>query len=208
MNPIDRNAAILWARAVFANPTKYYILDTETTGLHNPEIIELAVIDLDETMIINQRFKPKTEIEPRASQIHGIINQVLADKPEWGIIADRFEQIIADRTLLVYNLDFDSEAIFHTYSVHDLLSPSITGECVMQWYSQFVGNWNEYRQSYKWQKLTGGDHSAIGDCLATLKVIKQMAATNLELPLDEISTTAQPIVIKPIDYAAMPINTQ
>jgi DNA polymerase III subunit epsilon len=193
MHRIDRKAAILWARQIVANPTKYYILDTETTGLHQPEIVELAVIDLEETTIINQRFKPKTQIEPGATAVHGIINQVLADKPEWGLIADRFEKIIGDRTLLAYNFEFDAEAIFHTYSVHDLLSPSLNGECVMKWYSQFVGDWNDYRHRYRWQKLTGGDHSAIGDCLATLKVIKNMAATNLELPLEEISTDLEPI---------------
>jgi DNA polymerase III subunit epsilon len=187
MNPSDRNAAILWARAVLANATNYYILDTETTGIYSPEIIEVAVIDLEETMIINQRFKPKKQIEHGATAIHGITNKMLLDKPKWGIIADRFEQIIGERKLLVYNLDFDSEAIFHTYSVHDLLSPSITGECVRQWYSQFVGDWNDYRQNYKSQKLTGGDHSAIGDCLATLKVIKEMAATNLDVLLEEMS---------------------
>jgi hypothetical protein len=33
---------------------------------------------------------------------------------------------------------------------------------------------NDYHQFYTWQKLPGGDHSALGDCLATLKVIKDM----------------------------------
>jgi DNA polymerase-3 subunit epsilon len=42
-------------------------------------------------------------------------------------------------------------------------------------YSKYVGEWNDYRKDFKWQKLQGGDHSALGDCRATLEVIKKMA---------------------------------
>lgn len=47
--------------------------------------------------------------------------------------------------------------------------------CAMQWYSQWVGEWNDYHGNYKWQKLPGGNHTAYGDCLATLLVIEKMA---------------------------------
>jgi DNA polymerase-3 subunit epsilon len=40
----------------------------------------------------------------------------------------------------------------------------------------FVGDWNDYHDNYKWHKLRGGDHSALGDCLATLELIRQMAS--------------------------------
>jgi DNA polymerase-3 subunit epsilon len=42
-------------------------------------------------------------------------------------------------------------------------------------YARFIGEWNSYYNSYKWQKLDGGDHTALGDCLATLEVIRVMA---------------------------------
>ena len=42
-------------------------------------------------------------------------------------------------------------------------------------YAKFVGEWNNYHGNYRWQKLEGGDHSAAGDCLATLEVIRTMA---------------------------------
>jgi len=29
--------------------------------------------------------------------------------------------------------------------------------------------------NYRWQRLPGGDHSALSDCLATLKVLQAMA---------------------------------
>ncbi len=40
---------------------------------------------------------------------------------------------------------------------------------------KYMGEWNYYHQSYKWPKLQGGDHTAVGDCQATLRVINEMA---------------------------------
>jgi hypothetical protein len=42
-------------------------------------------------------------------------------------------------------------------------------------YSNWIGEWSDYHQSNRWQRLPGGDQSALGDCRATLAVIKRMA---------------------------------
>jgi DNA polymerase III subunit epsilon len=175
----DRNAAILWARSIFDRAHEYFILDTETTGLDNPEVIELAIIDPSGLMVINQRFKPKAWIEPGATKIHGITNEMLHRCPEWSVVADRLTNILTQRTLLIYNARFDNNAIFNSYNAHVVYHPLLDSQCVMQWYSQFVGDWNEYRGGYRWQKLPNGDHSALGDCLATLEVLKRMANSSL-----------------------------
>lgn len=45
----------------------------------------------------------------------------------------------------------------------------------MKVYSAFVGEWSDYHKSFKFQRLTGGDHTAIGDCKATLALLKKMS---------------------------------
>jgi DNA polymerase III subunit epsilon len=175
----DRNQAILWARLVLKHPDKYYILDTETTGLENAEIIELGIIDLAGNEIISQRFCPTVKVEPGATQIHGLDNLILDPEPPFYSIMDRLEPLLADRITLIYNAMFDYTAMSHTYNVWNSDLPVFRNGCVMHWYSQFCGEWNDYRGSYRWQKLPGGDHSAIGDCKATLSVIKHMAETEL-----------------------------
>jgi DNA polymerase-3 subunit epsilon len=45
-------------------------------------------------------------------------------------------------------------------------------------HAEWVGEWNDYHGSFRWQKLVGGDHSALGDCLATLETIRKMAESN------------------------------
>ncbi|NJO78661.1 MAG: hypothetical protein HC827_09085 [Cyanobacteria bacterium RM1_2_2] len=56
----------------------------------------------------------------------------------------------------------------------------------MKWYSQWVGEWNELHGDYRWQKLPSGDHSALGDCRATLTIIQEMAASYS--PIDPAQT--------------------
>jgi DNA polymerase III subunit epsilon len=184
----DRNKAILWAQEILADPESYYILDTETTGLNDPEIIELALMDLDERVIINQRFNPKSEVEAGATAVHGLTNEMLARYPRWEVAADLLEKILLERELLIYNFSFDHNALWMTHKSPDRTFPEFRGYCVMHWYNQFCGEWNDYHGNYRWQKLPGGDHSAIGDCLATLAVIKHMAESPMGfdlLPLEQ-----------------------
>lgn len=189
MNQItqDRNTAIKWARSVLDRSSEYYILDTETTGLDHPEVIELAVIDLDGQMILNQRFCPRQTIEPGATAVHGLDRSMLIDKPTWDICAESIDKILRDRKILIYNFRYDYQAIQNTYRLHYGEGSMFGGECVMAWYSQFFGHWDDRRKSYRWQKLTGGDHTALGDCLATLDLIYRMAGWE---PTDDLPSTA------------------
>jgi DNA polymerase III subunit epsilon len=185
----DRNEAIFWSQNIIEHPENYYILDTETTGLENPEIIELGVIDLAGKEIINQRFRPTVQVSEGAFAIHGLTNQLLQHEPPFYSFMERLEKEIFPRTVLIYNPAFDHNALWHTYNTYNSDLPGFETNCVMHWYSQFCGEWNDYRGSYRWQKLPGGDHSAIGDCRATLDVIKHMAESPLGLGLLPLEDT-------------------
>jgi DNA polymerase-3 subunit epsilon len=175
----DRNKSIEWARSILLRPRDYYILDTETTGLDEPEIIELAVIDLEHEVIINQQFCPIKDVEKGASRIHGLTKAKLSGKPIWKDYGNLIRSIISNRTILIYNAGYDISALDYTATRHDLSPYDLRTDCVMHCYSQFVGEWNDWHWNYRWQKLPGGDHTALGDCIATLSVIKQMAAATI-----------------------------
>ena len=46
----------------------------------------------------------------------------------------------------------------------------------MRQYARFVGEPSKRGGDYRSQKLPGGDHTALGDALATLRLIEVMAA--------------------------------
>lgn len=78
--------------------------------------------------------------------------------------------------VIIFNSGYDWPLIEAACARHGLAvpAPSIV-ECAMMQYSTWVGDWNDYRGNYRWQKLPSGDHSALGDARATLKVLRTMA---------------------------------
>jgi DNA polymerase-3 subunit epsilon len=86
-------------------------------------------------------------------------------------------RIAEGRVVVIYNKAYDLRLIRQSLARFSAPLPFAPArvECAMLQYADYVGDWNEYHQNFKWPKLAGGDHSAVGDCLATLEVIKKMA---------------------------------
>jgi DNA polymerase III subunit epsilon len=175
-----RASSIQWAKDILAIPAdQLLILDTETTGLDNTaEIVQLSIIDGAGDVVINTFVHPTRPIPPEATAIHHITNQDVAVAPKWETVFTLLQKIVEGKTLVIYNKDYDLRLIKQSSIAAGISFPVIgckDVQCAMQAYSEFVGEWNDYRGSFRWQKLTGGDHSALGDCRATLDLIRKMA---------------------------------
>lgn len=183
MNELD---CIRAARAVLRD-IDAIILDTETTGLYPCEIVQIAIIDLSGKTLLNTLVKPTRKIEARAAAIHGITENTVSNAPTFKDIYEQVKSVINKKTVLIYNADFDGSVLDLCCEVYGLSKFEYSEFCVMYLYSEFVGEWNDYHQSNKWQKLPGGDHTALGDCLATLEVIKYIG----QAPVDEVKLAAR-----------------
>lgn len=170
----DRAQAARWASLILKQDN-ILILDSETTGLEG-EIIELAIINIRGETAYNQRFKPSLPVEEGAMWVHGLTPEVLEGEPRFTDEYPKIKDLLTSANLvLIYNADFDVARLRQTCQLYSLPVIKFTDDCVMTWYAQFYGEWSNYWQSYKWQPLSGGDHSALGDCRATLDVLKHMA---------------------------------
>ena len=181
----DRHAAIAWAQAVLARKRGFVIMDTETTGLgEDAEIIQLAVIDLDGKTLFNENMQPTALalIPDEATAIHGLTMAELEGCPTFAELAEPLEAALGERDIIAYNAAFDSRMYRQTLALAGGFEPLGVWTCAMLEYAKFVGEWNDYRQSYRWHKLQGGDHTALGDCLATLALIQSMAEAPLAAP--------------------------
>lgn len=88
-----RRVEVLPASAVpgFARPTEvewkrgiWLVVDTETTGLDVPDIVELGAVLMQEGRVIERRnvlLRPSKPIDPRASAVHGIYDRHVAGVP-------------------------------------------------------------------------------------------------------------------------------
>jgi hypothetical protein len=80
----DRVNAVRWAQEILRTPQHWRILDTETTGLDDRDrIVEIAVVDLAGTSLLNTLIKPTGEwfMSPGAEAVHGITPDELEEAP-------------------------------------------------------------------------------------------------------------------------------
>lgn len=187
----DREQASQWARELLQRDN-WLILDTETTGLGNDaQICQLGTLSSSNPDGWQTYVKPTIPIEPAATQIHGISYEQVKDAPYFDEILIDLMKISASRDIVIFNAEFDLRLIRQSAKVRGIQLAFPTSDrrgcriflnggsihCAMLMFSQWVGEWNDYHGDYKWQRLPGGDHSALGDCRATLQVIQTMAAT-------------------------------
>lgn len=177
-NPKHLQESIDWAKSVLDQPDRYVILDTETTGLGTyDEVIQIGVIDPLGSVLLDRLIKParNTHIPREATAIHRITMAMLENMPRYNEIAGMLESVVQGRTIVTYNAEFDRRLLTQSAEFAGAFAPPGPWECAMLQYSQFVGNWDRYANAYRWQKLWGGDHTALGDCRATLARIQEMA---------------------------------
>lgn len=182
--PLSSLAAL---RAVVALEN-FVILDTETTGLNDGEICQIAIIDHQGKTLLDQLVKPTRPIPFDAQRIHGIGNDQVKDAPGWGDVAPRVKDLLTGKDVIVYNAVYDRKMMHKSAEYAGIekidwktLSPWY---CAMEAYAEFYGEWNDYRQSFRWQKLSfaaqqcgvevKNAHNALGDCLMTLGVVRYM----------------------------------
>jgi len=175
-----RKQAALWSRELLKrDPDTWVILDTETTGLgNNAEVIQIGVIDSRGNVLMdNVLVKPTIPIPADATAIHHITNEMVQDAPSFLDVMPQLREVVEGKLLVIYNAQYDMRLLVQSGKAHGAyLEIGIEGfTCVMLQYAEWFGDWNDYHKSFRWQKLQGGDHSALGDCRATLEVIKKMA---------------------------------
>lgn len=175
------NKAIRWARSALDTPG-VVILDTETTGLYDEaQVIQLAILSITGQALFDSYLRPSVSIEPGAAAVHGLTIEMLANAPTivdvWPVVS-----VILDSatSIVVYNAEFDHGRLCETLRAWGLDEmPYDKFSCAMHAYSEYVNQWSNYHRSFRWQKLPAGDHTALGDCRATLEVLRTMAESQL-----------------------------
>ncbi|MEW9123794.1 MAG: 3'-5' exonuclease [Thermotaleaceae bacterium] len=153
----------------------YVILDNETTGLEDyDEIVEIAIIDLNDNVLLNTFVMPTVNISEEAESVHGISHERLVKEnaPGWETIYPMVKEILENKTVLAYNAEFDARMIRQSCKAVGIKSASIKYECLMQ---NVMLAWNT--DQYVSLKHAAGenyqDHRALGDCRLCLDIISR-----------------------------------
>ncbi|EKO3911247.1 3'-5' exonuclease [Vibrio fluvialis] len=166
------------------------ILDTETTGLDSSaRIVEISLIDAESGLTLYSGLvNPMIQIPAEATAIHGITNEDVADKPTFDVVWNEIKDFLFEQHVIVYNFDYDYRLIKQSLSDFDYPLANLIhffggGLCAMAWYAEFYGDWNDFHECYKWQRLTIAcaqqnidvsdltAHRALADCEMTRRLI-------------------------------------
>lgn len=167
----------------------YLVLDCETTGLDSTsEICQIAIIDSSANVLLDTLVKPVHPIPAQATAIHGITDEMVKDAPRFPV-REIFD-LLDERNVIIYNASYDVSMLYRAErAIDNPLDVNwhkvFTSYCAMETFAEIYGDYNEYRNSYRWQKLSTAcayykiksvdAHNALADCLMTLEVCKMMA---------------------------------
>ena len=112
------------------------VLDTETTGLEHSQghrVIEIGCVELLDRRITRNQFhcylNPDREIDAGAIEVHGITNEMLADKPYFADVADEFLAYINGAELVIHNAAFDVGFLNHELGLLGKNSTTVETGC-------------------------------------------------------------------------------
>jgi DNA polymerase III epsilon subunit-like protein len=124
--------------------TRPAFVDTETTGFRSDsEIIEIAAIDFDGSVLVDSLVQPVREIDRRALEVHGITLDSLVRAPRWPVVWPQLRPLLAaQRSIGAYNAPFDRRLLRQTnsqYGIGEQDEPkSHAWFCVQQLMVRFV----------------------------------------------------------------------
>ncbi len=180
----DRANVVQWVQK-FLETDDWVILDCETTGLGDAEIVEIAIIGYQKETLLNTFVKPSIPIPNDAIAVHGITDQMIANAPTFTDIHPQIVEILDGKRILIYNAEADRNFLNYCCKLYKL--PKIKFKdrtfCLMTWYAQWCGDYSSYWGDYRWQPL-GGGHKALGDCLTAFDRLMEIAKDdpNFNLP--------------------------
>lgn len=163
-------------------------IDTETTGLchQSDEVLEISIINENGDILLDTLVKPTHKTEwPEAQAIHGITPEMIRgnNAPTLKSLAPTIASIIHEADQVVaYNVAYDKPFIEDAGILSDF-NDQTPWFCAMEAFAEVYGVWDQYRNQYKWQKLTkaaehvghkwqGEAHRSLADCQATLSIWK------------------------------------
>jgi DNA polymerase-3 subunit epsilon len=117
----------------------------------------------------------------------------LVDAPGFPDVYPRLVSALKGQRVVAYNADFDSRLLEQACEQYNLpVIETQAWQCAMKRYAQYHGQWNGAHNSFTWLSLTAacrkervsaaGAHSALGDCLLTLRLIQRLAAAGTSAP--------------------------
>lgn len=192
----------------------FIIFDTETTGIGaEDEIVELGIIDCRGNVLYDGMFKPTQPMNPAASKVSGITDEMLADKPSFEDWFGYIVELMAGAGVIAFNESFDERMLYQTANKYGLHAEWLDkvfkrSYCAQQLYDRYIG--------YDKTKLELAcevegirkvqTHRATDDCFMTLELLKRIADPERVPDFDRYCAVRAKATGKTVEEVARPLG--
>jgi len=186
----DRRSALLWARETVVAHNVVF-LDTETTGVKpTDDVVDIAVISTSGEVLFQELVKPSRPIPADTAAFNGISNAMVADAPDFEEIYPALKNLLADRVVVAYNVEFDRSMLSSAVARRGLpWLESTRWTCAMEAYAAYNGESSWHRPGFRWMSLEKATarlgipkptHRALADAEACRAVVHALARVTLD----------------------------
>lgn len=176
-------------------PHLYFDLETTGVDKQNDRIVEIAIVrfDRDKRFEFQSYINPEMPIPESATAIHGITDEMVADKPTMKQLAKKIHNIFNGCDIYGYNsnsfdIPFIVNELHRAGFTLDLENVLFIDPCVM--FKRKEERTLTAAVQFYLQKSHDGAHGAMADVLATIEVLemqKQWYAEFTTMPDDELA---------------------
>lgn len=159
-----------------SDPTIPLFLDTETTGLGaKDEVIEIAIVDINNTVVIDTLIYTKRRIDDDAYYVHNISKSNIENMPKFSEIENHISRLLDGRQLYIFNADFDTYKIQESASKNFEMT-ALSIDCLMDLSSRKLNTYYmiSLANACEHVGVECGGHRALSDTLASIRLYKAL----------------------------------
>lgn len=176
----EREQSRRWADQMLRDPD-LVVFDVQTTGLGEAWAVQIAVLDRNQHVLLNEQLNPLAAITEEAAALHGITAKDVATAPTFDTLLPKLTQVLHGRRCLAYNLPFDQGVVERELRRHDP-SPRFVQKWISasHWedaippYAVWKGYWLANQRAYRYPRLSFA-YEAVTNCHTLLAVLEEVA---------------------------------
>ncbi len=100
----------------------FIFLDTETSSLDNPHVIDIAIVDITGSVLLSSNVRYEGAISHQSQAVHGISTTNKSSLPLPTELEDDLIKLLKGKTVIAYNAKFDLKALKTTFTSPKMVS--------------------------------------------------------------------------------------
>lgn len=115
------------------------------------EVVEIGIIDSDSTVLMDELVRPKGEIDPAMTAVHGITNEIAKYATPWVDIWAKAEKLLSKRVVGVFHLEMRLDWMRKSHALNFLRwDPDLSNFfSIQKLHAEYKNDWNREANNFR-----------------------------------------------------------